>query len=87
MPAEEKFLFSLRKQLDASETRRYYVRNKDKQGCRIMDYYESAEGMTISKERAKKEIKKHGSSWSEFLLDNPEKDEYDAQEVLAWLGY
>ena len=60
---------------------------KTNQGCKIMDYYESAEGMTISKERAKKEVEKHGSSWSEFLLDNPEKGEYDAQDVLAWLGY
>ena len=52
-----------------------------------MDYYESAEGYTISKERAKKEVENHDSSWSEFLLDNPEKDEYDAQDVLTWLGY
>lgn len=52
-----------------------------------MSYYESAEGMTISKERTKKEVEKHGACWEEFLLDNPEKDEYDAQEVLAWLGY
>ena len=52
-----------------------------------MDYYESAEGMTISKERAKKEIVKHGSSWEEFVEDNGEHESYDAQAVLAWIGY
>ena len=52
-----------------------------------MDYYESAEGYTISKERAKKEIAKHGSSWEEFVEDNGEHESYDAQSVLAWLGY
>ena len=52
-----------------------------------MNYYESAEGMTISKARAKKEIAKHGSSWDEFIADNGELEEYDAQDVLAWLGY
>lgn len=52
-----------------------------------MNYYESAEGYTISKERAKKEIAKHGSSWDEFVVDNGELDDYDAQAVLAWLGY
>ena len=52
-----------------------------------MDYYESAEGITISKERAKKEIAKHGASWVEFVQDCGEHINYDAQSVLAWLGY
>ena len=52
-----------------------------------MSYYESAEGMTISKERAKKEIVKHGSSWEEFIADMGDNANYDAQAVLAWLGY
>jgi len=52
-----------------------------------MDYYESAEGMTISKERAKSELVKHNASWDEFVVDNGELEEYDAQDVLAWLGY
>lgn len=60
---------------------------KDKQGCKIMDYYESAEGVTISKERAKKEIEKHGSSQLEFIADMGDDANYDAQAVLAWLGY
>lgn len=52
-----------------------------------MNYYESAEGYTISKERAKSELVKHNASWDEFVVDNGEHEEYDAQDVLAWLGY
>ena len=51
-----------------------------------MDYYESAEGMTISKERAMFELVKHNASWEDFVADNGEHEEYDAQDVLAWLG-
>ena len=52
-----------------------------------MDYYESAEGVTISKERAKQEIANHTANWAEFIADNGEHEEYDAQDVLTWLGY
>lgn len=52
-----------------------------------MSYYESAEDITISKERAQKEIAKHGSSWLEFVEDMGDSASYDAQAVLAWLGY
>lgn len=53
-----------------------------------MSYYESAEGYTISKERARFEVvNKHNSDWDEFLVDMGEHDSYDAQSVLAWLGY
>ena len=53
-----------------------------------MTYYESAEGCTISKERAKFEvINKHNCDWHEFLVDMGEHDSYCAQSVLAWLGY
>jgi len=52
-----------------------------------MSYYESAEGMTISKARAMSELVKHNASWDEFIADNGEREEYDAQDVLAWLGY
>lgn len=53
-----------------------------------MSYYESAEGITISKERAKFEVaNKHNCDWEEFLVDMGEHEEYDAQSVLAWLGY
>lgn len=50
-------------------------------------YYDSAEGITISPARARKEVEKHGAEWVEFLQDVGEKEYYDAQEVLNWLGY
>ena len=52
-----------------------------------MSYYESAECLTISKERTQRELVKHNASWDEFVVDNGEYEEYDAQDVLAWLGY
>ena len=52
-----------------------------------MDYYEGAEGYTISKERAMFELVKHNASWAEFIADNGEHEEYAAQDGLAWLGY
>ena len=52
-----------------------------------MDYYESAECMTISKERAMFELVKHNASWDKFVADNGEHEEYDAQAVLARSGY
>lgn len=52
-----------------------------------MDYYDSAEGQIISRERAEREVIDHGADVFEFLEDVGEKPEYDAQEVLRWLGY
>jgi len=55
-----------------------------------MTYYESAENLTISKKRALEEIVKHGVPTSEinvFFSEMGEKEEYDAQAVLQWLGY
>jgi len=57
-----------------------------------MDYYESAEEITITRERALEELENHGiSSNSEeidlFNLELGEKETYEAQDVLSWLGY
>ena len=53
-----------------------------------MNYYESAEGITITKERALKELSNHGvCDIAEFFDDLGDKDNYNAQAVLAWLGY
>ena len=51
------------------------------------DYYESAEGIMISPERAKKEVEEHGASWENFVQDMGLRNSYEAQAVLAWLGY
>lgn len=54
-----------------------------------MTYSESAEGITITKDRARIELRRHGveSEWPDFLRDMGDRDEYTASEVLAWLGY
>ena len=54
-----------------------------------MTYYDSAEGETITKARAFKELEKHGvaDDCETFLVDMGDKAEYDVQEVLRWLGY
>lgn len=52
------------------------------------DYYTSAKSLKISRERALKELKRHGIE--DTLLFDREvgiRNEYDAQEVLNWLGY
>lgn len=55
-----------------------------------MTYFESAEGKTVSKERALKELSRHcvpEKDFEEFFSDMGVKEQYDAQEVLLWLGY
>jgi len=54
-----------------------------------MTYYESAQGVTISKARAYKEFEDHGltSDWVEFVCWRGDRDSYLAEDVLGWLGY
>lgn len=57
-----------------------------------MTYYETAEDITITRDRALEELMNHGIDVNsdEILLFNLEvgdKDTYEAQEVLAWLGH
>ena len=58
---------------------------------RIMDYYESAEDITISQDRALQELARHGITSNEdiveFFADMGQLEDYDAQAVLRWLGY
>jgi hypothetical protein len=54
-------------------------------------YFESAEGVEISKERAIEEICLHGmqaeSDIAEFLADCGDRETYQASSILEWLGY
>lgn len=57
-----------------------------------MNYLESAEDITITRERALKELMNHGIDVNSeeielFDLEVGYKEFYDAQQVLAWLGY
>lgn len=51
-------------------------------------YYDSAEGIVITCKRALAELSSHGViDTSEFFEELGYHSEYDAQEVLAFLGY
>ena len=55
-----------------------------------MTYYESSTGITITRKRALQEIKNHGlgySDFEDFMSEYGDKAEYQAQDVLNWLGY
>lgn len=64
-----------------------------------MSYSDSAEGVTISRERALRELAAHGidttldddgamtQEVAEFYRDCGDEDSYSASAVLAWLGY
>lgn len=53
-------------------------------------YYESAEGILITRERVVRELNDHGVSEYDigtFFGEMGVKELYDAQSVLRWLGY
>jgi hypothetical protein len=51
-------------------------------------YYDSAEDITITKERALQELRAHSiTDPTEFYADMGEREAYAAQDVLDWLGY
>jgi len=53
-----------------------------------MDYYESAEDTIITRERALLELARHNCEDIEQFFDElGDRENYDAQEVLVWLGY
>lgn len=53
-----------------------------------MDYYESAEDLTITKKRALQELRDHNcQDFDQFFKDMGDKPTYSAQAVLNWLGY
>jgi len=54
-----------------------------------MDYYDSAEDFVITRKRAMQEIAEHNASSEidEFYSIYGLKEEYNAQDVLNWLGY
>jgi hypothetical protein len=51
-------------------------------------YYESAEDIKLSQDEAFNVLAQHGcQEIDQFLQDMGDKQEYDAQKVLQWLGY
>tara|TARA_R100001086_G_C11672556_1_gene213339 strand:+ start:189 stop:353 length:165 start_codon:yes stop_codon:yes gene_type:complete len=54
-----------------------------------MSYYESAEGQTITRERAIQVINQHhcGEYLKDFFAEVGDRDTYKATDVLDWLNY
>lgn len=56
-----------------------------------MTYYESADGIMITHERALKELREHGMlngyDLEGFYEECGKFEHYEAQAVLQWLGY
>lgn len=57
--------------------------------CNMTDtYYDSAEDIKLSQSEAFNVLAQHGcQEIDQFFQDMGDKEEYDAQKVLAWLGY
>jgi hypothetical protein len=54
----------------------------------MSDYYDSAEGVKISRDRVLCELKDHGIfDYDNFFNECGDKKLYSAQAVLDWLGY
>ena len=51
-----------------------------------MDYLEACEAI-VTRREAMREIRRHGASWSEFIADCGDAEEYQGLTVLNWLGY
>lgn len=74
-------LFKKELTLDKTKQLNYYLSMTD-------TYYDSAEDLTLSQERAFEELARHGcQDIHQFILDMGDKEEYEAQKVLEWLGY
>ena len=53
-----------------------------------MDYYDSAEDITITQDRALQELRDHNcEDFDEFFQDMGDREENNAQDVLNWLRY
>ena len=54
----------------------------------MINYYESVEDIIITRERALLELARHNcEDLEQFFDDLGDRQEYNAQEVLVWLGY
>ena len=48
---------------------------------------DDADETELTAEQAKRIVRKHGHSWSEFVADIGEKERFSGKDVLDWLGY
>ena len=53
-----------------------------------MSYYESSQGVIITRDRAIRELEKHYiCDFDSFFNEMGDNEDYIASEVLDWLGY
>jgi hypothetical protein len=52
-----------------------------------VSYFESAETLTISADRARIEVENHDCDWDECTAELGSHESYFAQTILMWLGY
>ena len=52
-----------------------------------ISYDEAMDADDITPAEAKREIRKHGADWDEFIAEVGEKPVYTGEEILNWLGY
>lgn len=56
----------------------------------MLTYFDSAEGIVITRKQAMRVLAKHyvdAIDLAHFDAEMGVRDEYDAQDVLRWLGY
>ncbi|UWE19325.1 MULTISPECIES: hypothetical protein [Herbaspirillum] len=52
-----------------------------------MRYWDALEA-TVSRNVARHEIEvRHSASWSDFVEEFGDEEEYEGSDILAWLGY
>tara|TARA_R110002126_G_scaffold69118_5_gene174844 strand:+ start:205 stop:366 length:162 start_codon:yes stop_codon:yes gene_type:complete len=53
----------------------------------MSDYFDSIAGEIVSKNTVRKMLKEHDAYMAELIEDLGDKDEYEADDVIGWLGY
>lgn len=53
----------------------------------MSSYFDSIAGEIVSKKTVRRMLKEHDASMAELLEDLGDKEEYEADDVIAWLGY
>jgi hypothetical protein len=53
-------------------------------------YYDSAQGVRVTRKQAERELRKHGvpaEEQEDYFAQHPGATTFDGQELLRWLGY
>jgi hypothetical protein len=53
----------------------------------MSDYFDSIAGEIVSKSTVRRMLREHGASIAELIEDLGDYEEYEADDVIGWLGY